>query len=269
MNTDYKIRRATAADLNEVRAFLSQNKQGSNVDINDHSIFMIAEAENGVVGAAGAELGIPNALVRSTGVLDAWRSRGLATELLCELIRTLRPEGILELFLFSTDAGDFWTKKGFRKCEIKELVTHLPDARQVQTYMNDGSIWNEVTWRRRLSDVVSHHELSDDDFEDQFQTAKLDAKLFTHEAHVRLAWIHAGKYGEVKAIENITTQLKNFVEMLGATDKYNEPLTIAAIKCVHALRLTGDHQTFRKFIQVNSQIMTNFKATIQPFMSMG
>ena len=43
----------------------------------------------------------------------------------------------------------------------------------------------------------------------EFENSTLEASVFTHEAHLRLAWIHISKYDEYNAIQNITNQLKN------------------------------------------------------------
>lgn len=64
-----------------------------------------------------------------------------------------------------------------------------------------------------------HFKLSDSEFEKQFIDCKLDSSDFSHEAHLRLAWINISKYGIEKAIANIQTQLKRFVKSVGAQDK--------------------------------------------------
>jgi N-acetylglutamate synthase-like GNAT family acetyltransferase len=263
---EYTITRAQVSDTDRIRKFLSQNQQSPKISIHDQSIFMTAASGDDVVGVAGAELNSPNALVRSTGVSHSWRSHGIASELICELFRVLRQNEISELFLFSTDAGAFWTKKGFRQCPINELITELPEAPQVKGYIDDGSIWSEVTWRRKLGDIVYHYELSDDEFEKQFCDATLSPALFSHEAHLRLAWLHLKKYGIDAAITHITSQLKNYVEHWGAKDKYNEPLTIAAIRCVDALRKETLSSGFLQFIRVNGQLKKDFKTTVSPYL---
>jgi hypothetical protein len=40
-----------------------------------------------------------------------------------------------------------------------------------------------------------HFSLTDIEFENQFENGTLKPELFSHEAHVRLAWIHIKKYG--------------------------------------------------------------------------
>lgn len=111
--------------------------------------------------------------------------------------------------------------------------------------------------------MKNHVDLTDDEFEQQFENCLLDATLFTHEAHLRLAWIHIEKYGVEKAITKICFQLKRYVEFLGATDKYNETVTIAAIKAVNHFRLKSDATNFADFIAKNPRLKDNFKELLR------
>ena len=38
--------------------------------------------------------------------------------------------------------------------------------------------------------MQDHRQLTDQEFSAQFEQTTLDAALFNHEAHLRLAWIH-------------------------------------------------------------------------------
>lgn len=108
----------------------------------------------------------------------------------------------------------------------------------------------------------NHYTLTDTQFEQQFADATLDPKLFTHEAHLRLAWIHLNRYGQENAIGNITHQLKSYTKAVGAADKYNETVTIAAIYAVQHFRIRSACPDFARFIRENDVLKTNFKALI-------
>ena len=107
--------------------------------------------------------------------------------------------------------------------------------------------------------MENHKELSDFEFEQQFEKCSLDPNLFTHEAHLRLAWIHINKYGIDKAIENVNIQLINFVDILGAKDKYNKTLTIAALKAVNHFICKSKSENFNDFILEFPRLRNNFK----------
>lgn len=110
--------------------------------------------------------------------------------------------------------------------------------------------------------MEQHYTLTDFEFADQFATTLLDPQIFTHEAHLRLAWIHLNRYGLEKAIETITHQLKNYTRAVGAADKYNETVTIAAIYAVQHFRIRSSQNDFSSFIAENIELKTNFKGLI-------
>lgn len=107
--------------------------------------------------------------------------------------------------------------------------------------------------------MEKHFTLADNEFEKQFQNCVLDPAIFTHEAHLRLAWIHIRKYGADIAIDHIRFQLQSFVENLDARNKYYETVTIAAVKAVFHFMLKSKTDNFKDFITENSRLKKNFK----------
>lgn len=106
--------------------------------------------------------------------------------------------------------------------------------------------------------MESHYELNDEQFEILFQSANLPPALFTHEAHLRLAWVHIQKYGCTAAIENITSQIRAYADAIGAAGKYNHTLTIAAVKAVDHFMRKSQSNSFADFIQEFPRLNTNF-----------
>ncbi|SNZ00353.1 hypothetical protein [Flagellimonas pacifica] len=107
--------------------------------------------------------------------------------------------------------------------------------------------------------MEKHFELSDFEFEKQFIDCKLSPSNFSHEAHLRLAWININKYGIAKAEKNIQNQLQKYVESVGAKDKYNTTLTLAAIKAVYHFMLKSNSNNFKDFMNEFPQLKNNFK----------
>jgi hypothetical protein len=107
--------------------------------------------------------------------------------------------------------------------------------------------------------MKSHVEFTDEEFEQRFQNCLIEPEIFSHEAHLRLAWIHIKKYGSGIAIDNICNQLKRYVEFLGVTEKYNETVTVAAIKAVHHFILKTPANSFTEYISENPRLKDNFK----------
>ena len=110
--------------------------------------------------------------------------------------------------------------------------------------------------------MESHYALSDSQFEEEFARCTLDPDLFTHEAHLRLAWVHITKYGIDKAISNIVAQLVNYTIAIGEQTIYNETVTIAAVKIVFHFMLKSRADNFEEFIGDNSRLQHNFKDLI-------
>lgn len=107
--------------------------------------------------------------------------------------------------------------------------------------------------------MESHYELSNIEFENQFKNATLDPKLFNHEAHLRLAWIYIKNDGIDKAVEQVCNQTLNYTNYLGATDKYNETVTIAAVRAVYHFILKFETNNFKDFINEFPHLKFNFK----------
>ena len=107
--------------------------------------------------------------------------------------------------------------------------------------------------------MKSHYELSDLDFETQFQACELDPVLFNHEAHLRLAWLYIKLYGLDSAIQKTQTQLLNYVDFLDTRDKYNTTLTVAALRAVYHFMLKSKTKTFKEFIAEFPKLKNNFK----------
>jgi len=85
--------------------------------------------------------------------------------------------------------------------------------------------------------MEQHRTLSDQAFLDQFADQSLPPNWFSHEAHLRLAFLHIRQSGIERAIETVRAQLKAYVAHLGASDKYHETLTVAAVRAVYHFML--------------------------------
>jgi hypothetical protein len=107
--------------------------------------------------------------------------------------------------------------------------------------------------------MEDHFQFSDEVFENQFEKCLLDPELFSHEAHLRLAWIHIRKSGFEQALKNVREQLKNFTRHVGAEDKYHETVTVAAVKAVYHFMLKSEKEDFPSFIKENIRLKTHFK----------
>lgn len=91
------------------------------------------------------------------------------------------------------------------------------------------------------------------------ETGSLDPTLFTHEAHLRLAWIQLELNTEDLAEKRVCELIQFYVAHLGAEDKFNLTLTMAAVKAVKHFKAKAKSHFFQDFIQEFPRLKTNFK----------
>lgn len=108
-----------------------------------------------------------------------------------------------------------------------------------------------------------HWKLSDTEFEEQFSNCTLRPLWFTHEAHLRLAWIYITNYGSEIAFKKYSSQLQNFANKHKADGKYNATVTFASIQIMKHFMAKSDAYDFQDFINEFSQLKTNFKQVLQ------
>lgn len=106
--------------------------------------------------------------------------------------------------------------------------------------------------------METHYSFTDAEFERLFETGSLDPALFTHEAHIRLAWIHIHSYGLDKASYNIVNQLQDYTKALGVADKFNLTLTIAALKVINHFTEKSSAESFDIFVAEFPRLNTHF-----------
>lgn len=77
--------------------------------------FVIAEADETIVGVAGLEVCCDNALLRSVAVDAAWRSHGLGRALVTRVLTDAEARGIRALYLLTTTAERYFPSFGFQQ----------------------------------------------------------------------------------------------------------------------------------------------------------
>lgn len=112
-------------------------------------------------------------------------------------------------------------------------------------------------------EMKDHFELSDLEFEGRFSSKKLAPYTFTHEAHLRLVWIHITKYGAKQGEKNVRKQIENYVAYLSADDKYHVTLTAAATKVIHQFMKKSRSSGFKEFLTEFPELKADFKELVQ------
>ncbi len=107
--------------------------------------------------------------------------------------------------------------------------------------------------------LISHYQFDDITFESKFEKGNLPPSLFTHEAHLRLAYIYLRKYGVKKAAKKISHEIEQFDRLHGRGDKFNKTITVAAIKVVYHFIGKSKSKDFKSFIQEFPRLKAAFK----------
>ena len=110
--------------------------------------------------------------------------------------------------------------------------------------------------------MEKHWKLSDEEFEEKFSTCNFRPLWFTHEAHLRLAWIYVKKYGREIAFEKYSIQLQEFANKFNADGKYNATVTFASIQIMNYFIEESDSYDFQDFINEFPQLKSNFKEVL-------
>ena len=60
---------------------------------------------------------------------------------------------------------------------------------------------------------------------EQFEAGQIDPELFSHAAHVYVAWLYINRFGADAALPRYDAALRRLTERLGVPEKYNATIT--------------------------------------------
>ena len=93
-----------------------------------------------------------------------------------------------------------------------------------------------------------HHLLTNQQFEKKFKDCTLNSVLFTHEAHLRLAYIHITTFGIETAIKNLCVQIAAFDQKFGDGKKFNKTVTIASAHVMNHFINRSESNNFNELL---------------------
>lgn len=96
--------------------------------------------------------------------------------------------------------------------------------------------------------------MTEQEFFEQFENGTLDAKLFTHTAHVKMAWIYLQKSELPEAMRQFTNALKNFAKVNNATGLYNETITFAFLILINERMQYSNDLNWDEFVENNEDL---------------
>lgn len=151
MSVELVIREATLTDAEAICAILTASGLSTHAVLAAGTHYWLAQRADGEITAAiGIEIGARAVLLRSAAVRPDVRGQGIGTALLRRALNEAAATGYRHSYLFSTDAGTYWSRQGFREVPVPELVAALPHAPQVRHYDQEGWLPDEVAWCKVL-----------------------------------------------------------------------------------------------------------------------
>ncbi len=126
---------------------------------------------------------------------------------------------------------------------------------------------SRVFYPNRDSLSEKHRQLSDKDFSRLFEECTLEPTLFTHEAHLRLAWLLIREHGLQPATEMLCGQIMRYDRQHGKGTKFSEHVTRAAVQLVNELQKQSQDHSFMDFIGRHPRLLFDFGELLAPYMA--
>lgn len=103
-------------------------------DEKDVPVHMVVARENGaIIGCGGWERFDRNALLRSFAVRPDQRRSGLGSKLVSAVLQRLAADGVVDCFLLTTSAAEFFARFGFQRIDRGAVPTEVTSSRQIST----------------------------------------------------------------------------------------------------------------------------------------
>ncbi len=150
--TDIIIRYATLDDFPRVKILLQRcHLSTEGLFEPGTQCWLIEEfGKHDIVGVAAVEFGDSAALLRSVGIDPVFRKQGLGGALTNTAFEGCRMAGRSIVYCFSTGAGSYWQRFGFREVPVNEVAHALPDSPQLIYFERVGWLPTEIAWRKDL-----------------------------------------------------------------------------------------------------------------------
>ena len=134
------INAAPADDLPAIKhLLLSMGLPEAGVD--EHwRTFVVAREGDTIVGCGGAEAYQFAALIRSIAVAPDHRSKGLGRRMVRQLLDRLASRGLREFYLLTTDAEDYFRRRGFKPIDRDEVHPQLLSSQEFQGACPDDAV---------------------------------------------------------------------------------------------------------------------------------
>jgi hypothetical protein len=88
--------------------------------------------------------------------------------------------------------------------------------------------------------------MNDDEFLAAFEACTIPKTDWTHEAHVRMAWLYLSRFPLPTALQNARSGIAKYNRSLGNTTGYHDTVTVAAVRVIASRMADGErYEAFR------------------------
>jgi N-acetylglutamate synthase-like GNAT family acetyltransferase len=135
-----EIAAAKAGDIGAIKDLLTSNRLPI-AGVDDHwKTFIVARDGDRIVACGGSEAYQFAALIRSVAVAADYRKQGLGRRIVRQLLDRLASRGLREFYLLTTDAEEYFRKRGFKTIDRDEVHPQLLSSREFQDACPDSAI---------------------------------------------------------------------------------------------------------------------------------
>jgi hypothetical protein len=107
--------------------------------------------------------------------------------------------------------------------------------------------------------------MSDDDFLAAFEACTIPKADWTHEAHVRMAWLYLSRLPFPAAVQSARSGISKYNRSLGNPTGYHDTITVAAVWVI-ATRMTNE-EAYPAFRTRNPDLFGNLMNVLRAYYS--
>jgi amino-acid N-acetyltransferase len=138
--SEITIKPASASDLEPIKEILRACELPT-AGVDDHwKTFLVARDGERLIACGGAEAHQFAALIRSIAVLPEYRGSGIGRRLVRQLIDRLASRGLREFYLLTTNAEEYFKKRGFRPIDRDQVHPQLLESHEFRRACPDTAI---------------------------------------------------------------------------------------------------------------------------------
>ncbi len=110
----------------------------------------------------------------------------------------------------------------------------------------------EFTFAPVKTKAMHHADLSNQQFLHQIETVTINPELFTHEAHIRMAWLYLNEFNQEKALQHISVAIKGIDAKYAGGMKYHHTITMVFANTMATLMRDKAHKSWQEFATANA-----------------